>query len=66
MSKKKKKLSPFAQVLHDIILEMAVERNTPYEVSFTSEEIRKRFIAKGYDPETGEKIDQNKDREAGQ
>lgn len=49
-------LSPFAKVIHEIILEIDVERNTPGKVSFTSEELRERFIAKGYDPETGEKM----------
>lgn len=50
------KLSPFARTLYEIILEIAVESGTPDKVSFTSEEIYARFLAKGYDPETGEKM----------
>ena len=59
-------LSPFTKAMYEIILEIAVERNTPDKVSFTLEEMNERLIAKGYDLETGEKINQNDGREAGQ
>jgi hypothetical protein len=42
--------------LYEIILEIAVESNTPDKVTVTSNELYERFIAKGYDPETGQKM----------
>lgn len=59
-------LSPYTKLMYEIIREIALERNTPEKVSFTLEELNKRLIAKGYDPETGEKIGQNKDSKADQ
>ncbi len=49
-------LSPFTRTLYEIILEIAVESNTPDKVTVTSSELYERFIAKGYDPETGQKM----------
>lgn len=49
-------LSPFTRTLYEIIIEIAVESNTPDKVTVTSNQLYERFIAKGYDPETGQKM----------
>lgn len=55
VSSRDPRVGPFHLALAVVLWEMGAERGTDTLV-FTFEEIAQRLVAKGYDPETGQKM----------
>ncbi len=49
------RVGPFHLALQQILWEMGAERGTD-TIAFSFDEIAQRLVAKGYDPETGQKM----------
>lgn len=55
LSSRDPEVGQFHLVLTQILMEIAAERETD-KFGFSLEEIAQRLVAKGYDPETGERV----------